>query len=269
LNEIFPDFVDNQKPNVTIDHLLRHEGGLAAGLPLLDLESYEQYLNRILKAPLSYQPGTKMVYSDIAFIILGHALEKYYQQDLKVLSQKNVFTPLKMNSTFYGCPEEQKLNCVPTSQIIENHFRIHDPVAKQFSKNSLGHAGVFTTLHDLGLYGQFLLGKSVLDGRRLYSEAWHEKMTTILDGQIRGLGFDVLSPFSTAPRGNVFEAGTSYGHTGFTGTTLWIDPVSRNFYGFLSNRTYDEHLNNQKAFIIFRKNLATAIGEIVTKNIPN
>jgi CubicO group peptidase (beta-lactamase class C family) len=98
---------------------------------------------------------------------------------------------------------------------------------------------------------------------RILETATVKRMTEITDPELRGLGWDLLSPYASAPRGEVFEKGTSYGHTGYTGTTIWIDPKTKSFYVFLSNRVYLGEDNTAKPFTALRRELSTEIGRFI------
>lgn len=257
VSKYFPAFVSADKNAVTLEDLMRHRAGLPAGATPQNAEAYEAYLTRITKAPLSYKPRTKTVYSDLSFILLGRIVEIVSGEKLSAFAEKNVFAPLKMLNTAYDVTPENVLRCAPTSSL--HTCRVHDPTANRLLPESVGNAGVFSNLEDLTKLARMLLNKGELDGVRILSEKTVEKMTTP-DGP-RGLGWDFTSEYATAPRGTVFPAGISFGHTGYTGTTMWIDPKSASFYVFLSNRVYMGDERTKKPFTEFRKALSTAIGK--------
>jgi CubicO group peptidase (beta-lactamase class C family) len=252
----FPAFVGVDKKNVTLEDLLRHRSGLPSGsTPKID-EAYDVYLKRITAAPLSYKPGTKTVYSDLSFILLGRVVELVSGMSLADFAHQNIFSPLKMLNTTYVVSEENLTRCAPTSSL--HNCLVHDPTAHRLLPESVGNAGVFSNLEDLARLGRMLLNKGELDGVRILAEETVTKMTTP-DGP-RGLGWDFTSEYATAPRGSVFPAGISFGHTGYTGTTMWIDPKSMSFYVFLSNRVYMGDERTKKPFTAFRKDLSSALG---------
>lgn len=257
VSKYFPAFVGTDKKNVTLEDLLRHRAGLPSGAtPKVD-EAYDVYLKRITSAPLSYKPGTKTVYSDLSFILLGRVVELASSMSLAEFTYKNIFSPLKMLNTTYVVSEENLARCAPTSSL--HNCLVHDPTAHRLLPESVGNAGVFSNLSDLSRLGRMLLNKGELEGVRILSEETVSIMTTP-DGP-RGLGWDFTSEYATAPRGTVFPAGISYGHTGYTGTTMWIDPKSKSFYVFLSNRVYMGDERTKKPFTTFRKELSTALGK--------
>lgn len=156
-----------------------------------------------------------------------------------------------MNDTGYFVSETNR-RCLP-----------HDPKAFDLYPNSLGHAGLFSTARDLSIFAKMYLGNGTLMGTRILSSESIVKMISLEGTQIRGLGWDLLSPFASAPRGEVFPEGFSYGHTGHTGTTLWIDPQSKSYYVFLSNRVYLGASETVKPFTALRRELSTVIGKII------
>jgi CubicO group peptidase (beta-lactamase class C family) len=256
VSKYFPAFSSTEKKDVTIEDLLRHRAGLPAGSTPKTGEAFDIYLKRITSAALNYKPRSQTVYSDLSFVLLGRIVEIVSGKSLANFAQKNIFSPLKMLNTSYVVSEENLLRCMPTSSLL--NCLVHDPTAFRLLPESVGNAGVFSNLEDLIRLGRMLLNKGELDGVRILSEKTFTKMTTP-DGP-RGLGWDFTSAYSSAPRGSVFPAGISFGHTGYTGTTMWIDPKSMNFYVFLSNRVYMGDERTKKPFTAFRKALSSAIG---------
>lgn len=255
ISSYFPDF----KESSTIEDLLRHRAGFAAGATPLKDESLEAFIVRITKAPLQYRPRSKTVYSDLSFILLGRIVELISRKTLASFAEENIFRPLKMTQTFYQVPVSERALCFPTFEASE--CQVHDPTARKFLPASVGNAGVFSTIKDMARFVGMMLNRGELDGVRILSESTVKKMTTT-DGS-RGLGWDFTSEYSPAPRGEVFPAGVSFGHTGYTGTTIWIDPKSQSFYVFLSNRVFMGDERTSAPFKAFRKKLSTAIGQII------
>lgn len=259
VSKYFPDFTDAKKDSVTLEDLMRHRSGLPSGAQPLENESFENYLKRITAKPLSYTPRTQTVYSDLSFILLGRVAEMVSGKKLSDFTQQNLFVPLKMTQSSFGVSAADFPRCAPTS--ARTDCKVHDPTAFKLLPESIGNAGVFSTLEDLSRFARMILKKGELDGVRIFSEKTVIKMTTP-DGP-RGLGWDLTSEYATNPRGDVFPAGISFGHTGYTGTTMWIDPKSEKFYVFLSNRVYMGDERTKKPFSEFRKKLSTAIGKKV------
>lgn len=268
ITKFFPEFSGSQKENVTIEQVMRHQSGLSAWLAPIANESLEDYTKRFLSAPLTYNPGTKFVYSDLGFILLAQIVQKISSQTIEVFATQNIFKPLEMNSTFYHVPSELNALCAPT---LETRARClpHDPIAYHFSPRPIGNAGVFTTAENLSHLVQMYLNQGIYKNKQFLKKETVKKMVTLPAGQIRGLGFDFLSPFADAPRGAIFPKGISYGHTGYTGTTIWIDPSSGSYLIFLSNRVLLGDELTSKNFIKLRSDISTAIGKQFYPGIKN
>lgn len=262
LSAFYPEFKTTGKENITIEEVLRHQAGLAASLEVKSGESYDAFIKRTLSLPLAYKPKTKTVYSDVGFIILGNLVEKISHVNLGKFAKVRIFFPLRMKKTTYQVSGEFKKFCAPTNP-AKSPCIPHDPKAENQYPKQLGHAGVFSTLEDMKHLASMFLGKGEYNGTRILKEETIKEMITLPKGEIRGLGVDLLSPYARAPRGEVFPKGVSFGHTGFTGTTLWIDPKENFFYVFLSNRVYLGEEKTGKAFTAFRFNLSTQIGKLL------
>jgi CubicO group peptidase (beta-lactamase class C family) len=259
VSKFFPEFVGGDKELVTIEDLMRHRSGLASGSKVNESEALDAYLKRVCSNELSYRPLSKTVYSDLSFILLGRVVEMVSGVALADFAQQNIFTPLKMLNSSFKVASAHQLRCAPTSAARD--CQVHDPTAFHFLPVSVGNAGLFSNLEDLSRFGRMILAGGELDGVRILTKQSVSKMTTASGP--RGLGWDFTSEFSTAPRGEVFPLGVSFGHTGYTGTTLWIDPQSQTFYLFLSNRVFMGDERTKKPFSEFRKKLSTAIGKKV------
>lgn len=256
-----PEFKSREKKDLTIEDLMRHHAGLASGNRALPVETFDQFISRISSTPLSYKPLTKTVYSDVGFILLGHIVEKVSGMSLNDFTQNYIFIPLRMNKTGYAVTPTDIGLCAPT---LKNRMCVpHDPTAFRFYPLSLGHAGIFSTGDDIGRFARMYLNRGMLDGVRILTEESVMKMTVLSENQIRGLGWDLLSPYANPPRGEVFPAGISYGHTGYTGTSLWIDPHSQTYYVLLSNRVFNGEENTAKPFTALRRSVSTAIGKTI------
>lgn len=265
ISKYYLEFNNDQKKNVTIENLLRHNGGVAPSVQAEMGQSYADFIKKALSLPLDYFPGEKTVYSDVGFIILGDIVQKVSGLSLKDFTTKYIFSPLGMTKTGYAVDHKSKPHCAPTA---ENKKCIpHDPKAFTMYPHSLGHAGVFSHVDDLSRLAQLFIKKGIFQGKRILKEVSVRKMTRISNGEIRALGFDLLSPYAVAPRGEVFPEGISYGHTGFTGTTLWIDPQTESYYIFLSNRVFLGEESTGKPFTELRRQMATLVGKYIYKNI--
>lgn len=260
LGKYFPNLEDRQKKNITIEQILRHEAGFAAWQSQLPNETFENFFERFLKVPLTYKPGTKFVYSDLGFILLARIVQKITGQTIEKFAVNNIFKPLNMTSTFYHVPEDLSYLCAPT-MTDRKRCAPHDPISFRFSPLELGHAGLFTTAENLSHLIQMYANFGKYNNIRFLKEETVKKMIMVPSGKLRGLGFDLLSPYADAPRGQYFPKGISYGHTGYTGTTIWIDPTTGSFLIFLSNRVYLGDETTLKRFGTFRNEISSAIGK--------
>lgn len=184
-------------------------------------------------------PGTSFSYSDINFFLLGEIVQRVSKAPLEVFVQREIFGPLKMSDKGYLPPQDKLSRIAPTEVVDGQPWRgvVHDPTARHMG-GVAGHAGLFTTASDLARYARMLLNLGELDGVRILKPETVKMMTSVQSppgiSAHRGLGWDIDSAYS-GPRGELFPAG-SYGHTGWTGGSLWIDPTSKTFVIFLSNR---------------------------------
>lgn len=230
LAEIYPQTKAQPIGAVTIEHLLRHRAGLGSGIASAPNESREELMNRVLALPLVAPVDSKTHYSDLSFILLGAIVEKTTGESLSELSQSKVFAPLKMTQTEYAdrivdgsCALAGRERCKP-----------HDPTAFNYFPKPLGHAGLFAPATDVAKFASFML--QALGGKSgVLSSSTVKTMVTLTAGMERGLGWDLLSTLAENPRGG-FTKGSSFGHTGFTGTSLWIDPERDLYLVVLSNR---------------------------------
>lgn len=259
VSKYYPEFVGDSKDLVTLEDLMRHRAGIVAGAAVQSGETFEQYLIRISKLPLQYKPRSKTVYSDLSMIFMSGIVEQVSGKKFSEFTEQNIFLPLKMTSSGFQVPEASILRCAPTSSVI--NCVVHDPIARNLLPASVGNAGVFSTVQDLSRLAMMILNGGELEGVRILSESTVKKMST--PSGPRGLGWDLTSEYATAPRGSVFPAGISFGHTGYTGTTMWLDPRSQTFYVFLSNRVFMGDERTKKLFTAFRSNLSSAIGKII------
>ncbi len=253
-----PDFAQNGKGEITVRELMTHYSGLPPDINLkTPWQGREAAYQLAMQTKLENPPGTRFVYSDINFETLGFLVEKVTGMSLDQYTLKYVFTPLGMKHTRYLPPKEWLPLIAPT-QYDENHHMlrgvVHDPTARRMG-GVAGHAGLFSTADDLSIFAEELL-----HGDKILSRPIIEKMSTpqgpATGASLRGLGWDIDSPFSTN-RGELLPIG-SYGHTGFTGTSLWIDPTTDTYIILLTNRV---HPNGGGSVVDLRARLATATVE--------
>ncbi|RYD62282.1 MAG: class A beta-lactamase-related serine hydrolase, partial [Verrucomicrobiaceae bacterium] len=242
-----PEFSGHGKEAITIRQLLTHTSGLRAGLPRGDWQGKEGALKSACAEPLPDQPGTTYRYSDINFILLGLIVERVSGTTLDAFTTKEIFQPLKMKDTAYRSLEPGDISRIaPTTVTDGKPLRgvVHDPTARRMG-GVAGHAGIFTTASDLGRFSRMMLNGGELDGVRIFKEETVKAMTSVQSPPglpRRGFGWDIDSPYA-GPRGDVFPIG-SYGHTGWTGTRLWLDPFSKTATIFLSNRNHPDEEGN-------------------------
>ncbi len=252
VGEHLPAFAANGKENITVEQLLTHVSGLIADNPLADYkEGRDKALERVMALKPVSEPGSKFTYSDVNFIVLGELVAKLSGLPLDEFAEKNIFAPLSMKDTGFLPRDALKKRAAPTEPRdgVMLQGIVHDPRAHLLG-GVAGHAGLFSTADDLALYARMLLNGGELNGKRILSPATVRLMTTgrivptAQGGQsLRGLGWDVDTSYS-ANRGEVFPRGRSFGHTGFTGTSIWLDPGSDSAVIFLSNRVHPDGKGN-------------------------
>ncbi|HTR65971.1 MAG TPA: serine hydrolase, partial [Terriglobales bacterium] len=250
-----PEFAQNGKQDITVRELMTHHSGLKEDLDLTVAWQGRDTAFRMAFAETPVDPpGSRFMYSDINFIVLGALVERVTGMRLDDYCEQHIFRPLGMAHTRYLPPAAWLPKIAPT-QYDERGVMlrgvVHDPTARRMG-GVAGHAGLFSTADDLSRFAQALLnGSSVL------SPLLVEKMTTpqqpANSNVLRGLGWDIDSPFSSN-RGDLLPVG-SYGHTGFTGTSLWIDPTTRTFIVLLTNSV---HPRGKGSAIALRSKVATA-----------
>ncbi|HME13189.1 MAG TPA: glycoside hydrolase family 3 N-terminal domain-containing protein, partial [Candidatus Acidoferrum sp.] len=234
---------------VTVRHLLTHTSGLPAFKEYWRTShSREESLARIFAEPLEYEPGTKEVYSDLGIILLTEIVERLTGKTLDTLSSTDIFAPLDMKNTMFRPPQRLWPAIAPTE--IDNNLRhklvqgeVHDENAYVLGGVS-GHAGLFSTAPDLAAFCQMLLDGGVYAHRRILRRVTIAQFTTPqqLSGSTRTLGWAV--PTEGGSSGHYFSA-RSFGHTGFTGTSIWIDPDRDLFVVLLTNRVHPTRENTQ------------------------
>ncbi len=246
---------------VTVRHLLRHDGGFVAYGPLWrEARGRSAYVRRITGMPLEYAPGTRTVYSDYGIILLGRVIEQVGGAPLDALAYERIFAPLGMTDTGYR-PREwaSPVRIAPTE--IDTVFRMRHVHGDVHDENAFalggvaGHAGLFSSARDMAVFAQMLLGGGEIAGRRLLDDGIVRTFTTRQgEGSSRALGWDTPAPGSSA--GDWFTA-RSFGHTGFTGTSLWVDPERDLFLVILSNRVNPTRDNQRH--VALRRDLADAV----------
>ncbi len=221
--------------------LLTHTAGFVPDNPLEDYSrTREHLLASIAREPLEAPPGTKFLYSDVGYVLLQLALERRERRRLDRIAERDLFRPLRFRDTRFGVRAADLKRTAPTTLVRGRWLRgrVHDPRARSRALGGVGgHAGMFGTAAEVGRFCQVLLNRGLLGKRRVLSEETVRAMTTDQCGgnlgARRGFGFDIESPYS-APRGLLFSR-TSYGHSGWTGVSLWIDPEWDAYVVLLTN----------------------------------
>jgi SSS family transporter len=241
--QYLPEFAANGKEDITIRQLLTHYSGLPPDVSLDDSwEGKAEGLRRAFSSTPVTAPGVQFRYSDINFIVLGALVEKLSGLTLDQYQKRYLAEPLGVEHMQFLPPESWRGRIAPTQydQGVMLRGVVHDPTSRRMG-GVAGHAGLFSTAGDVAVYAQNLLDR--LAGRPSHfplSQLTLQKMTTpsqpATGTALRGLGWDIESPYSSN-RGELFPVG-SFGHTGFTGTSLWIDQTSDTYVVFMSNAVY-------------------------------
>lgn len=256
-----PELKGEGRERITIEQLLTHVSGYAPDFDLRERwTGYDEAIKRLIKEPLRNPPGTRFTYSDIGFIALGEVVARAGGMPLDRFAERNIFAPLGMHNTSFRPRAALRMSIAPTEKRRgqlsylgdtnanvgaegEQWLRgeVHDPTSYRMN-GVAGHAGLFSTADDLAIYCQMILNGGSYRGVRILSPLTVAEMTrpriVSSTGGTRGLGWDINTSFSNN-RGEFFPLG-SFGHTGFTGTSLWIDPASETFVVFLSNRVHPD-----------------------------
>ncbi len=249
-----PEF-QGGKSTITIRNLMTHYSGLR---PDLDIDpAWTGYDTGIRKAVIDKPagpPGVNFVYSDINFELLGEIVHRVSGQPLDQFAREQIFEPLGMRETNFKPAATLTARIAPTEidAATGKPWRgvVHDPTAR-YMGGVAGHAGVFSTADDLSRYAQMMLDMRIFDPATiaLFTSPASPPDQPIL----RGLGWDIDSPYSSN-RGDIFMRGKSFGHTGFTGPSLWIDPTSKSFVVIMTNRV---HPKGGRSINEWRRNIAT------------
>jgi uncharacterized protein YbbC (DUF1343 family)/CubicO group peptidase (beta-lactamase class C family) len=268
-----PAFAQNGKESITVADLLLHVGGL---IPDDDLSDYADgpavALKKLMALAPTQKPRTKFAYSDVGYIVLGELVHQIDGRSLDLFAQDEIFRPLGMTDTTYLPPDPLKSRCAPTEQ-RDGHWmtgEVHDPRAHALGSVA-GHAGVFATARDLSKFCRMILSggncptkttspapsiSRILNPSTL-AEMIQPRPVPGDTGGLRAYGFDVDTAYSSN-RGDRYEPGSTLGHTGFTGTSFWIDPIHNNYLILLTNTVHPEGRTGVKAL---RHDVATAVAE--------
>ena len=255
-----PEFTGPGKERVTVRHLLTHSSGLPSWRPLYkEATAPDTALAVIYATPLDTVPGARMVYSDLGAIILGKIVERVSGESLDAYIASHITGPLRMTSTMYRPDAALRARIAPTEfdpwRQRQIRGEVHDENAYMLGGVS-GHAGLFSTAADLTRFAKMLLGGGTLDGARILRASTIAQFTVVQDPGLshRALGWE--TPTGQNSAGQRMSA-RAFGHTGFTGTSLWIDPEQGTFVLLLSNRVNPSRQNTRIGLV--RSALANAV----------
>ncbi|MEK7254388.1 MAG: serine hydrolase, partial [Bacteroidota bacterium] len=255
------EFIGEKKEQVTVRHLLTHCAGLVPfRLYFKEKSSAGEILQPILNEPLEYPTGSKTSYSDLDFILLGKIVEKLSGVRLDTFCAEQIFRPLRMADTFF-LPDSSVLSRLAPTEFDAwrgrlVHGQVHDENAHALGGVS-GHAGLFSTARDLATFLQMLLNGGKYDDLQLLQSgtvALFTRRQNLVPGSSRALGWDTADGANSAGR---LMSERAFGHTGYTGTSVWVDPEKEMFVILLSNRVHPTRANTK--ILKFRALLHDAI----------
>lgn len=258
-----PEFDAPDKAQITVRQLLTHRGGMEAYSDLWRTNhGRTEYLRALNARPLAYQPGAKMIYSDWDMVLMQLVIERLAGTTLDAFVDEHLFKPLGMRDSHFNPADDLKPRIAPTEVVP---FRgglirgtVHDENAWSLGGVS-GNAGLFSSARDLALFCQMMLNGGELNGVRILKPATIARWTTRQDqSSSRALGWDTPSPQSSA--GQYFSL-RSFGHTGFTGTSIWVDPEKQLYVVLLTNRVNPTRQNQKQ--IPLRRAVADAVQQAV------
>jgi uncharacterized protein YbbC (DUF1343 family) len=268
VTKYLPEF-QGGKSDITVRHLLTHFSGLRPDLDLKPAWSgYQTGIEKALVDVPAGPPGARFVYSDINFILLGEIVRRVSGQALPDFVRERIHQPLGMTESMFQPPAELRPRIAPTEEVEGEVLRgvVHDDTTR-YMGGVAGHAGLFTTADDLARFAEMMIGMGTRNGVRIFSPLTVRKFTEPESPSnqpiLRALGWDMDSPYSSN-RGELFPIG-SYGHTGFTGTSLWIDPASRSYVVLLANSV---HPRRRPAITALRGKVATIVAASLGIDAP-
>lgn len=267
VSTFFPEFTGGLKDQITVRDLLTHRSGLPAGRDLWRLAWSPADAQRlVLDTPLEAAPGSRYIYSDLGADILGFIAERVSGQKLDALLTDKVFAPLGMTETWYHVPASVRERTAPTATMSVRGYSlqgdVHDENAHALG-GVAGHAGLFSTAADLSVFATMMLNRGVYLGKRIISDSTVERFTARAAGS-RALGWDTCAGHNGVGCGR-YMSSRAYGHTGFTGTSIWIDPERDMFVVLLTNRVFESRARRPERVISdVRADLADASAWAVT-----
>ena len=280
-----PEFGKNGKERITVEQLMTHRAGLPPDNEIADYVGKTiDPLELICDLRPSYEPGTRFVYSDVGFIVAAEIVWRVSRKRIDTFARESIFGQLGMKDTdFRPIPVSGSASDIrrqsdrvdpimagadyriaPTENREGRWMRgeVHDPRAYEMG-GVAGHAGLFSTADDLAIFCQMILNKGEYNGKRILAPYSVERMVsaqTLPTSQMRGIGWDINTSYSSN-RGDLFPVGT-FGHTGFTGTSIWLDPASETFVVLLTNRV---HPNGKGDVTRLRSFVASIVAGAITQ----
>lgn len=257
----FPEFAGKGKDDLLVMNLLTHTSGLD-DFPLEPRNPLQSAVERAAHQKLKGEIGIRFRYADINFILLGEMVRRVSGIPLDRYASENFFVPMGMNDTTFTPGNNRIARCSTTIGPDNSPLTgiVQDPTARQLG-GVAGNSGVFSTAGDLGRFCRMILNEGKLEGRRIFAERAVQQMIAPYFSRggkvIRGLGWDIESPFS-APKGNGFSE-ISFGHTGYSGSSIWIDPAADLFVILLTSRL---DYKNVREFRLLRGELSSLSAEI-------
>ncbi|MEQ1843146.1 MAG: serine hydrolase domain-containing protein, partial [Verrucomicrobiales bacterium] len=268
-----PMVTAEDRKSITIRHLITHQSGLPPGIFLSEADFWgrAEGVRRAATVGLIERPGSRFRYSDVNFILLGEIVRRVSGQGLDQYVQEHFYTPLGMTETGFLPDASSRSRIAPTT-VIEGYGllrgQVHDPTARRM-EGVAGHAGLFSSAQDVATFVRLFLKKGIVEGNAVLEPESIKRATTnqlpVSLGVERGFGWDIGSSFASQ-RGEKFPK-SGYGHTGWTGTSIWVDPASESFVILLANRNHPSEAGVIKAL---RTKVGTLAAEAVgyTELIP-
>lgn len=261
VSKYFNEFQIEEKSELTFEDILRHISGYKPGVLRgnLNPNNTEESFNFIFNLKPTRAYG-EFLYSDINYLLIGEFIKRLTNLPLNQAFDKYIKIPFKLKNTMHR-PALKKYKCAPTRKDGKNCV-VHDPTS--FILGGLtGHAGLFSNINDMARFAQVFLNDGKLCNKNVISPSIMNQMTIKDSKFMRGLGFDFTSPYSRRPRGEFFTPGISFGHTGFTGTSLWIDPKLDTYMIVITNAVGAQNESYAKSgYLELLLKLSTMIGKI-------
>ena len=263
----------DHKSRITIRHLMTHTSGLP---PFKKYFLMDNNIQTRLDSVMNTEPEIGLnqttIYSDVGLIVLGKVIESVSKNSLDDFVDSVIFEPLGLKSSFYNPPNEKNKRVIPTEfselygELIKGY--VHDENAKSIG-GVAGHAGLFSTASDLAIFSQMMLNGGIYGWKRIFkSETINDftKRANLIDGSSRALGWDTPSGKAS---GGVYLSESSFGHTGFTGTSLWIDPNNQLFVILLTNAVHPNRLYKDPKYYDWRQKIHSSVYESLGINKKN